>query len=367
MFTIKSLEEAGDMIMGATVLGTGGGGSPAEGFSMLRELIERGLEITIVDIDELPEDSIIVSPYYVGTIAPTAKIRKPVRITNSIGEAFKIMSRVLGKRVSAAVATELGGGNTAVAIRIAAELGIPVVDGDLLGRAAPELHQNTVHIFNLPMYPSVLVTPTGNIVIVEKYADVDDYESMARHLSILSGRFVAVVDTPLTVSDAKKAVVRGTISLCLKVGRAVREARAVGRDPVKAIVDSLGGWKIFEGTVEEYSWRDEGGFLVGETRVRGSGRLGGRVLRTWIKNEHLMAWIDGEPIVMAPDLIIFTRDDGEPITNTVLKIGDRIHVIAAKAPDVWRSPKGLDLFGPRHFGFDYSYVPVEELVKRFGL
>lgn len=367
VFTIKSLEEVEDLVLGATVLGTGGGGSPIEGFNMLRELIEKGLEIRVADIDDLPEDSTIVSPYYVGTIAPTARIRKPMRIANAIGEAFKIMSRILGRRISAAVATELGGGNTAVAIRIATELGIPIVDGDLLGRAAPELHQNTVHIFDLPMHPSVLVTPTGNVVVVERYSDIDDYESIARYLSILSGRFVAVVDTPLTMENARKAVIKKTITLCLKIGRAVREARTYGRDPVTAIVDSVGGWKIFEGTVVEYSWRDEGGFLIGEARVRGSGRWEGRMLRTWIKNEHLMAWLDGEPIVMAPDLIIFTRDNGEPITNTVLRVGDRVHVIAAKAPDVWRTSKGLELFGPKHFGFDYSYVPVEELVSRFGL
>ncbi|MEM1876917.1 MAG: DUF917 family protein [Ignisphaera sp.] len=93
MFTIKSLEEVEDLVLGATVLGTGGGGSPIEGFNMLRELIEKGLEIRVADIDDLPEDSTIVSPYYVGTIAPTARIRKPMRIANAIGEAFKIMSR----------------------------------------------------------------------------------------------------------------------------------------------------------------------------------------------------------------------------------------------------------------------------------
>jgi len=367
VFIIRNLEDVEDLVLGATILGTGGGGSPVEGFKMLKEVIDRDLEIRVVDVDELQEDSVIVSPYYVGTIAPTAKTRKPIKISNAIREAFTAISRVLGKRISAAIATELGGGNTAVALRIAAELNIPVVDGDLLGRAAPELHQNTVHIFDLPMYPSVLVTETGNIVVVERYADIDDYESIARYLSILAGRFVAVVDTPLTIENAKKAVVKGTISLCMKIGRAVRKARESGEDPVEAIVNGLNGWKIFEGVVAKYSWSNEGGFLIGETYVKGIGKWDGKTLRTWIKNEHIMAWIDGEPIVMPPDLIIFTRDDGEPITNTVLKTGDKVHVIAAKAPSIWRTPKGLELFGPRHFGFNYDYIPVEELVKRFGL
>ena len=99
----------------------------------------------------------------------------------------------------------------------------------------------------------------------------------------------------------------------------------------------------------------------------GIGRCSGKTLRTWIKNEHIMAWIDNKPVTMPPDLIMFIRDSGEPITNTVLRVGDKVNVVVAKAPDVWRTPKGLELFGPRHFGFDYDYVPVEELVKGFEL
>jgi len=86
VFIIRNLEDVEDLVLGATILGTGGGGSPVEGFKMLKEVIDRGLEIRVVDVDELQEDSVIVSPYYVGTIAPTAKTRKPIKISNAIRE-----------------------------------------------------------------------------------------------------------------------------------------------------------------------------------------------------------------------------------------------------------------------------------------
>ncbi|MCD6428933.1 MAG: DUF917 domain-containing protein [Desulfurococcales archaeon] len=367
MFVIKTQEDAENLVLGATVLGTGGGGSPSEGLKLLSEVLNMGKEIKVVDLSELPEDSIIVSPYYIGTIAPTAKTKKPVKIEEPIKVALDELEKLLGKKASAVVACELGGGNTPVAMYIAAKLGLPVVDGDLLGRAAPELHKCTVHIFDIPMYPAAIVSETGNVVIVKQYADIDDYESIARYLSVLAGRFVAAVDTPMTLDKARKAVVRGTISLCIKVGRAIREARAKGEDPVQAAVKALDGWKIFEGVVDKYEWRDEGGFLRGEAYVKGVGKWEGKTLKTWIMNEHIMAWIDGEPATMAPDLIMFLRDDGEPVTNTELKVGDKVNVVVAKAPEVWRTPKGLELFGPKHFGFDYDYVPVEELVKRLTL
>jgi DUF917 family protein len=73
--------------------------------------------------------------------------------------------------------------------------------------------------------------------------------------------------------------------------------------------------------------------------------------------------VDQKPAVMPPDLIIFLDSDGYGITNDTLKQGLEVSVLAARAPQVWRTPKGLEFFGPKHFGFEYTYVPVEKLVS----
>jgi len=351
-----------DLVRGTTILGVGGGGDPKEGLELLKKALSHSGRIEIISLEEVPRDSVVVCPYYVGTIAPTAKCSKPIKIRDPMEVAFREMEKYLGKKIGAVVAGELGGSNTAVALYIGAKLGLPAVDGDLLGRAAPELHQCTVHIFDVPMYPSVIVTETGNLILVKEYGDIDDYESIARYLSVLAGRFAAVVDTPLSPELLSKSLIKGSITKCLEVGRAVRIARERGEDPVETVVRNLGGWRIFEGEVERYEWKDERGFLIGEAVIKGKGPWDGRTFKSWIKNEHIMAWRDGKPIVMPPDMIMFLREDGEPITNTELKEGDQVIVVAARAPEVWRCEKGLELFGPRHFGFDYDYVPVEELV-----
>ncbi|MEM0247384.1 MAG: DUF917 domain-containing protein, partial [Desulfurococcaceae archaeon] len=196
MWSITSIDDAEKLVLGATILGTGGGGDPREGLSMLKGVLEEGKKIDVITLEELPENSLIVVPYYVGSIAPGLKPKKGIKIADAIGRAFETMEKELDTRIGAVIASELGGANTPVALSIAARLGIPAIDGDLLGRAAPELHQCTVHIFNIPMYPSVVVSETGNVVVVKEYADIDDYEAIARYLSVLSGKFVAVVDTP---------------------------------------------------------------------------------------------------------------------------------------------------------------------------
>ena len=44
-----------------------------------------------------------------------------------------------GRRVTALLAAEAGGGNCLEPLVVGARLGLPVVDGDLMGRAFPEL------------------------------------------------------------------------------------------------------------------------------------------------------------------------------------------------------------------------------------
>ena len=335
---------------------------------MLNEVLNEGKTVKIVKLNELPKDSLIVVPYFVGTIAPGAKIRKPVKIEDPINRAVDELESFLGKKITAVAASELGGGNTPTALYIGAKLGLPAVDGDLLGRAAPELHQCTVHIFGIPMYPAAITTETGNVVLVKEYADIDDYEAIARYLSVLSGRHSAVVDTPMRYEDADKALVKGSITLSLRLGETVTNARRKDKDPVESIVELLKGWKVFEGVVDKYEWRNEKGFLKGEALIRGVRKYEGHVLKSWIMNEHIMIWMDNEPLVMPPDLFMLLRRDGEPITNADLKEGLEVIAVAAKAPEMWRTPEGLKYFGPRHFGFPYDYVPVEELVrKRLGL
>jgi hypothetical protein len=361
MFSIATKEDVEDLVVGTTILGTGGGGSPQGGKLTLESDLAIGRKLSVVDLDEIADDALVVSPYYVGSIAPGEKPSKKEAIAEPFMVGLESVERHFKRKVAATVATELGGGNTAAALHVASQLGIPLVDGDLLGRAGPELNQSTAHIFGASMAPSVVVSGTGNIVFIQQYADIDDYEALARYVSVLAGGHAAVIDTPLTKSVASKVVIRGTISKSIAVGKAVRDAHREARDPVEAVRENLHGWLLFKGNVEKYEWRNEKGFLFGDVTLTGKEQWRSHIFRSWIKNEHIFAWRNAKPIVMPPDLIMFLDTRGYGVTNDALKQGLEVSVLAAKAPDVWRTPKGLEFFGPKHFGFDHEYVPVEEL------
>ncbi|MGB5932625.1 MAG: hypothetical protein WBH57_06140 [Anaerolineae bacterium] len=66
----------------------------------------------------------------------------------------------------------------------------------------------------------------------------------------------------------------------------------------------------------------------------------------------------------SPDLVVIVdRKSGEGITNTLLKAGQEVAVIGVRGLEVFRSERGLGGAGPRYFGFDIDYVPIEERMK----
>ena len=74
----------------------------------------------------------------------------------------------------------------------------------------------------------------------------------------------------------------------------------------------------------------------------------------------MAAWKDGRLIATVPDLICML-DDGRPFTIPNFTDGMTMDVILLPAADIWRSARGLEVFGPRTQGVDADYVPFEEL------
>jgi DUF917 family protein len=51
----------------------------------------------------------------------------------------------------------------------------------------------------------------------------------------------------------------------------------------------------------------------------------------------------------------------EPLTAEMLAYGQRVRVIGYSAAPIMRRPECLKVFGPRLFGLDEDFRPVEEL------
>ena len=59
---------------------------------------------------------------------------------------------------------------------------------------------------------------------------------------------------------------------------------------------------------------------------------------------------------MTPDLIcVVDSVSGDGIGTEALRYGQRVDVLALPAPEIFLTPRGLELVGPRAFGFDFDY------------
>jgi DUF917 family protein len=259
------------------------------------------------------------------------------------------------------ISTELGGGNTAQAFYAAALLGKKIIDADPAGRSVPELIHSTFCIFDLPIYPLAVANQFGDVAIFPRVVNDDRAEILVRSLAVASKNSIGVVDHPAPAKVMRDAVIKGAISRAWQIGRTYREALEKGERASEYLVKNCEGFFLFEGTVSQAEFETREGFTLGNTVIEGSGKYGGQTYRVWYKNENMIAWRNEQVDVTVPDLIcIFDDKKNAPVLNPYFQAGMKVSVIGLAAPKEWRLPKGLEIFGPRHFGFDLEYLPIEE-------
>ena len=367
---LKTREDCEDFVRGCTIMGIGGGGKPEDGLKDLNTALEEGLKLEWIDVDDIPDDSWTASVYGMGSTAPVSKETlaeieklglKPVLRGKEMEQALNELAEYAGVKLSAMVPVELGGSNTPGPLVAASRMGLPVIDGDFAGRAVPEEMQGTPYVFEKNSYPLASVDEWGNVCILKKAPSPHMLERVGKMLSVAAYGSCYLASTLLTGKETKDIVIRDTLTYSLDLGAAVREACECGDDPVQAIVDFTGGWLLFTGEVERKDWEDKDGTMQGMVYMNGSGVSSGHTFRYWLKNENHVCWLDDEPIITSPDMpIVVDIETGEAKINTYIDAGDRVAVIGAKGPEVFRSERGLSGAGPRYYGFDIDYVPIEE-------
>lgn len=346
-----------DLAVGAAILGTGGGGDPYIGKLLAQQAIREYGPVTIVDVDEVDDDAVVIPVAMMG--APTIMIEK-LASGDEILAAVDAVASYLGRAVTHTIPAEIGGINSVFPFVVAAKRGLPVVDADLMGRAFPELQMVIPTMYGISATPMAMADEKGNAVLL---TTIDNHwtERFARSVVIDMGASSMITLYALEGRQVKEVTVRGTLGLSQELGRLVRETRAAHRDPVDAVTERLGGFRLFTGKIGDVARRTEGGFARLEARIVGLGEYAGSTVVVRSQNEHLVAERDEEVLASTPDLImVFDSDSGEPITTETLRYGFRVTVVAAPCDERWRSAEGLALVGPRYFGYDVDYVPVEE-------
>jgi DUF917 family protein len=340
---------------GAAVLGTGGGGDPHIGRLMAAQALATHGPIEMVGIKDLPDDACVVPVAMMG--APTVMVEK-LPSSDQIAVAVRTLARYLGVEPTHVASIEAGGVNSTVPIVAAAQLGLPLVDGDGMGRAFPELQMVLPTLAGVAATPMSIVDEKGNRGVLDTL-DNAWAERLARTATVEMGCSTIVSLYAMSGTQVRDSYVPDTLSRCLTIGHAIEAARRELRDPVAAVAGVLSGSLLISGKVTDVSRRTTTGFARGDATIVGLDAYTGMRLVLHFQNEHLIAELDGTPVVTTPDLImVLDRETGEPVTTESLRYGHRVSVVGAPSDERWHTPAGIELVGPRYFGYDIDPVRV---------
>jgi len=350
--TEEDLEAAA---LGAGILGTGGGGNPYLGRLRAREQLRAGRRIRVIDPTEIADDDLLIVAGGMGSpVVAYEKISGGEEET----DAVRAVERHLGKKFNAIAPFEMGGGNSMVPLVIGALLDIPVVDGDGMGRAFPELQMITYLIYGGDPSPSALADERGNRIVVDQVVDSTWLERLLRGVTIEMGGHAGLATAVMDGAFCKTAIIPNTLTLAKEIGEAVLAARKQHQSPSEAVLKVAGGKRFLRGKVTDVERRTTRGFAMGRLILEGSEEDTGRQIAIDFQNENLVIREDGEPTVTVPDLItLVTTDEGEPITTELIRYGYRADVLVIPCPDLLKTPKALEVVGPRAFGYDVDYRP----------
>lgn len=347
-----------DIAMGAGVLGTGGGGNPYIGTLVAREAIREYGAIELYTLDEMDDDDLVVPTAGMG--APTVSNEK-LPNGDDIINALQTLEKYLGKTVKATMSIEVGGGNSTTPMYVASRLGLPLLDCDGMGRAYPELQMVTHTMYGISATPMAISDERGNILIIEAISNKWT-EIFGRTITIDMGGRGMIALYAATVGQLKEAAILNSMTLAENIGRTVRLARHQEENPVEAVRQAVNGYVIFKGKITDVKRYTITGFARGDATFDGMDDFAGQEMVINFQNEFLVARVNGKFVATTPDLIsVLDLETGEPITTEVLRYGMRIAVIAYPCDSKWRTAAGIELVGPRYFGYDVDYVPVEQI------
>jgi hypothetical protein len=364
-------QEMVDMMQGSSIQASRSANT-APTIKTVKDGIAAGKKYTMISLDDLPDDWTVAVPVGVGGGGAWEYVRERVQkqnlptITDASVRAIRALEKHTGKKFDALIRFE-GAAATLQTFEAAAALNIPVVDACPVGRSVPELQMQLTFVNGLPLAPAAAVTRWGDVIVLDKTVDGYRVEDLFRAAAVASGGGVSAVQNVMSGKDAKRSVIKDNVSLAIAEGKAIREARDQGRDPVAALLSVSHGLKLFRGTVTKADMKGDRGFTWWDVEIKGTNEFAGHTFKSYLKNENVMTWLDGKPDASAPDIITpLDPKTGDTIFGQGLgayPMNADVVIVGIPNSPMWRTAKGIEILGPRHFGFDVDYKPVEDVVK----
>lgn len=339
------------MALGAFVLGSGGAGDPYLTTEMLRHQLSGGRHIDIISLDELDEGA---------EVAPFAMVGSPHALSEKLlstsGIQTLFVADTLRDRIPDAVMPyELAGLNALYPLAAAAQLGVPLLDADFIGRGFSSLDSTMLAIGGAQPAEHIICDSRGRSVTLRTSGDIS-LESLIRPMAETMGWLVGLSTASLRRDFLAAHSLGGTVSYCLEIGRMFGSLSGKSLDSVESTLATVGGRLLGSGrVVERVSFPERQGPRASVAIV--PDQPGAALLRVEVRNEFHLVVSDGEILASVPDIIsVVDRDTWVPLSSEEVSSQRDVHVIAIPAHSRWLEPDALAFVGPRAFGYNVDYV-----------
>ena len=337
-------------VLGGGILGGGGGGSIEEGMRLGRLALELG-HPTMLDLAEVPEDSLILTVSAVG--APSTKQRP---VPSHFVKAVKLLMDHVDGEIGGLMTNEMGGSASVNGLIQSAILQVPLIDAACNGRAYPI---GTMGAMGLSMREGFIseqaavggTKENGNYVEIYGEGSLPILTKLIIKASHEAGGLIAVARHPLPAYYIKKNAAVGALSQTVRLGRAYQKGRA-GEEKIQKAVEVLGGKVVACANVDSVKLTVKEGLDVGKVLI------GDLEITFW--NEYMTLERQGKRLATFPDLIMtMDAETGYPISSADLKRDQRIAVIVAPKENLIL---GTGMQDSRLF-YDVEKVVGKEIVR----
>lgn len=340
-----------DMAIGAGLLGSGGGGDTTIGELMINQLLETGYVPQLKKLDNLDDDNdFVVAVGAMGT--PTVGMEK-LFSQDEFVLAVKEYEKILGKKITAIIPAEGAGFNALLPILVGAACNKPIVDGDCMGRAFPELQMTIPYMYGKNEIPSHAVVANCKDTKFINADNITDLEKSARELVISKGGSVVITYMPMTGKQAKSWCVPGTLGFCNALGVLLRKTRIANRvtELNKMCVETAYGpiKLIGAGKIIELNRSNDGGFNRGWAIIETQDH---DKIKIEFQNENLRAtnYATNHVLAIVPDIITLLDVKGKAISSEALRVGlDVSSILMIGAPAILKTPTAQAVVGAEQF------------------
>ncbi|KAF3801289.1 hypothetical protein GCG54_00005444 [Colletotrichum gloeosporioides] len=377
---------------GCYVLGCAGGGSPAASKIQLRNMLRDGHTMRVIEPSSLREKDLI---YWGGHMGSPAVSIERLQSIETVDAFRALMEYMRHDKFDAVMGLEIGGANGLEPFLVGSSrfFDSPIIDGDWMGRAYPTYWQTTLAVHApLELVPCAIDSGDGKTIIMTRAPNDEIVDRALRASCSEMGSRVGMAAKPTTSDKVKKFGVLNTVSLAWRIGRSIALCQSTNTmsTVAESIIEEAGGSEaakvLFRGKIMRVERRLFKGHSYGEVHIaafesgdedeaasvkdRAAAVAQGGMLKVPFKNENILAEHtseDGTTSILAavPDLIsILDNESGRALGVPEFKYGYRVTVIGITCSPRWTETQaGLDIGGPRAFGYDLDYKPLGKYVE----